>query len=575
MTKKLVSFDDQAEPGQGLPAAVKAELNATYESLEASSARWAPGKADGRNVRNLRRPTLAVDKMFPNARHDHQIVWVDESEKIAYAISQDDRLYKSTWTAEGNEALQFTVNRSGAAVGTRWAPDGVFLRLPDGTLLMETTIGIGGLTRLVRSTDDGLTWTTVWTSPGDGKRFLGPQSVARDEKTGHLYLCEYTSETSGTTVAIYRSTDNGATWPVWVSRARSEQTTTGYLRHFHSCRYDPISERMYFTAGDNQVDAGIYRVNAAGDNIEAVLKNSDVSAQFGVSSPARAVDLMFFPDYIAWASDGSGGNQNHIYRMSRASIGTGSPVVERIAATDNTGWYAVRAAEDGSAWVVSTSTETSTSYPYNPDSGVVHLYAVTNNGAQVDDLAAVEMGGNPVGFASLSGMGGESGDGGTFWLRAHNYWFYPNRRPSSFQFRARLANGVVPVIKPSNQRQNEVVRQTFNWQGTLDPGESKVFGVTRVPAVMNFLSVLEHGAFVTTGTGGAALLEVWDGNLSIRAYASASTSWRADTNSATAERLGSVGTFTSGNRVEFRIKNTDTANPITATTNVTFGWSFL
>lgn len=32
MTKKLVSFDDQAEPGQGLPAAVKAELNATYRS---------------------------------------------------------------------------------------------------------------------------------------------------------------------------------------------------------------------------------------------------------------------------------------------------------------------------------------------------------------------------------------------------------------------------------------------------------------------------------------------------------------------------------------------------------------
>ena len=30
MTKKLVSFDDQAEPGEGLPAAVKAELKATY-----------------------------------------------------------------------------------------------------------------------------------------------------------------------------------------------------------------------------------------------------------------------------------------------------------------------------------------------------------------------------------------------------------------------------------------------------------------------------------------------------------------------------------------------------------------
>ena len=33
MTKKLVSFDDQAEPGEGLPAAVKAELSATYRPL--------------------------------------------------------------------------------------------------------------------------------------------------------------------------------------------------------------------------------------------------------------------------------------------------------------------------------------------------------------------------------------------------------------------------------------------------------------------------------------------------------------------------------------------------------------
>lgn len=33
MTKKLVSFDDQAEPGEGLPAAVKTELNATYGSI--------------------------------------------------------------------------------------------------------------------------------------------------------------------------------------------------------------------------------------------------------------------------------------------------------------------------------------------------------------------------------------------------------------------------------------------------------------------------------------------------------------------------------------------------------------
>ena len=33
MTKKLVSFDDQAEPGEGLPAAVKAELKRTYAQV--------------------------------------------------------------------------------------------------------------------------------------------------------------------------------------------------------------------------------------------------------------------------------------------------------------------------------------------------------------------------------------------------------------------------------------------------------------------------------------------------------------------------------------------------------------
>ena len=46
MTKKLVSFDDQAEPGEGLPAAVKAELNNTYADKSETQAAM-EGKAPG------------------------------------------------------------------------------------------------------------------------------------------------------------------------------------------------------------------------------------------------------------------------------------------------------------------------------------------------------------------------------------------------------------------------------------------------------------------------------------------------------------------------------------------------
>ncbi len=43
MTKKLVSFDDQAEPGEGLPAVVKSELNNTYADRDTvDSGRLAP-----------------------------------------------------------------------------------------------------------------------------------------------------------------------------------------------------------------------------------------------------------------------------------------------------------------------------------------------------------------------------------------------------------------------------------------------------------------------------------------------------------------------------------------------------
>jgi hypothetical protein len=79
--------------------------------------------------------------------------------------------------------------------------------------------------------------------------------------------------------------------------------------------------------GTNDI-AGIYRVNAAGTDIEPVILNSHVLYNTfpGVGYAARAVDVMFFPDYIAWANDGGGGpGQNYVYRMNRNQIGVASP----------------------------------------------------------------------------------------------------------------------------------------------------------------------------------------------------------------------------------------------------------
>ena len=366
MTKKLVSFDDQAEPGQGLPAAVKAELNNTYVGARKKI-------AQAKFPEPIRQPVFVVDREFPQRGVDYMPIWRDGDTVYAQSLKpvdflQGPQLMKSTdgggmWSARGLLPNPITGGR--------------FLRLRSGTLLSG---GSTAVPRIHRSANDGTSWSLVYQMRPE-TMFLGMQSWAEDEVTGHVYATEYYYSYNGIgtqsypTLRILRSTDDGATWSTFHEFPSTHTGGAGHIDHIHSAQWDPISQRVYFATGDKNPSAGIYRVNSAGTGVEPVILNS----QSGGDS-ARAIGLMFFPTHIAWASDSSEGA---IYRLARSEIGTPTPNVETVISLGATGYYSARASSDGSRWLTATTPEHTSSVD-----NVVHLWSVEDNGSTVFEVAS-------------------------------------------------------------------------------------------------------------------------------------------------------------------------------------------
>lgn len=107
---------------------------------------------------------------------------------------------------------------------------------------------LGVQTVVLRSTDDGQTFNPVFTSDASAWHF------AEDPTTGYLYINEYSIGNQDAfelyAYNIWRSTDHGATWSIWLTYPH--QSTPGAkdgIRHIHGVFCDSTGQK-YSTAGD-------------------------------------------------------------------------------------------------------------------------------------------------------------------------------------------------------------------------------------------------------------------------------------------------------------------------------------
>lgn len=179
-----------------------------------------------------------------------------------------------------------------------WTPAVLVKVAATGTLLAieqkgTTTVG-GSKPRMVRSTDDGMTWAEV---PA-GLNFppLDVQGVS-EGTDGSILVGEY-GNVGETVHRILRSTDDGLTWTTVLSS--SGQDPQGDPGHFHCVVFDPVA-RKHVAFMDRPIRGG-----GVGPHLYESENNGATWRLIGVADTVdkpNFVRPMFFPNYVAWASD--------------------------------------------------------------------------------------------------------------------------------------------------------------------------------------------------------------------------------------------------------------------------------
>ena len=116
--------------------------------------------------------------------------------------------------------------------------------LRSGTLLAAVDTGSFAI---LRSADGGSSWTRVLTLPGTPCFYstLTPHSIA--EANGFVFVGTYNNCSTGqNSNYIYRSSDDGRTW--------STIYTSTTHRHIHGIQYDPGTDALYVLYGDSTGD---------------------------------------------------------------------------------------------------------------------------------------------------------------------------------------------------------------------------------------------------------------------------------------------------------------------------------
>jgi hypothetical protein len=123
--------------------------------------------------------------MFPTPRADHEIVYVNEADKVAYSVGRDRRFRKATWTSITDMVSTWGAVKSTSPDNVVWAAAGVFFKeAVTGHLFMYESNQSNGVDNLLRSTDAGATWASVLTMPG-AEHQAAPRPAVRGAGPGH------------------------------------------------------------------------------------------------------------------------------------------------------------------------------------------------------------------------------------------------------------------------------------------------------------------------------------------------------------------------------------------------------
>lgn len=557
---------------------VTAETNPVTGGIEVSagsdlSLGFTKSPRDTQRQSRERKPVLLIDRSFPNAGCTHKILWAEGAELWAYGT--DYSLRKST----DNGASWGKALSNSAASLARWAIDGLFIKTAAGSLL--TTSHPNALTepKIIRSTDGGATWTDVVAAQAN-IQYLGPTSMCQDPVTGYIYLSEYVTVNAATqaTWKISRSTDDGATWATFHTFQRDAVANpTTAVRHGHSIQWDPIGQRIWFLCGDSEKAAGLYRVNAGGTDVEAVITNVQLSNASG--QYAGAVGVMFFPNYVAWGVDQI--TDSHLLRMARTQIGQASPVVETLGRLQSTAWYTCRAASDNSEWLMFVSNEVGAGR-VDP---AIHIYRVADDGMTMDEVLTLPTKNDTTiirAYAVGSPLQSNAAEG-LVWIGTNTTM--PLTANGTLergqQFLAMIGWGVQAFQQTNNDRLpygQPVTQSSGNF--TLTASEKRFFGVTEAPIGATRLYILEVGREQFSGAGffyveaydqtGSAILKMEDNVTNMQWQ---NRSLRSAKNESAAPYLFRSGLLSPGRQIRFRLDEVSAA-PAEGAAYITYAWGF-
>lgn len=441
----------------------------------------------GRMPPATRVPQLVVERAFPNRNAVITPAWA--SGMTAYGVSPRSwSIYKTTdggksWTRKSTADQTYTLNARG-----------MFLKTTANTLLsVEASTPTAPTIR--RSTDDGVTWSAAVYTFRTNTHGLAPTSWAQDPNTGRIYLAEYQTVDSLTTVLILKSDDDGLTWSTFHTfPSLGDAANPLRVRHVHTCEWDPVDQRMYFTVGDSEAKSGIYRVNAGLTDVESVLTND----QTGALHQGQTFGLMFFPTHIAWVTDDP---RARLVRMARTEIGQATPIITEMYWANGCGWTTMRVAADNTGWIAFTNAETSTT-PLDPAG---HTYYVTDNGATFYEIGTI--GGSGQQYIGLVPVGGALlHDASNLWA-ATNWNIFDNDQQNMIAVRATLAFGSGQVIAPLTHDRPDFTAPVTISSGVvaLAISQTQIFFEVTVPPNMARIYIVDWGVLRLSGTGAVTL----------------------------------------------------------------------